>query len=66
MALLGIDSVMAPKALRIEAWRRLTADLDAAKLDAITTTIGFDDIVGAAHDILDGRIRGRVVVDMTR
>lgn len=66
VALLGVDSVMAPKALRMEAWRRLSADLDAAKLDAITTTIGFDDIVGAAHDILDGKIRGRVVVDMTR
>ena len=66
VALLGIDSVMAPKAKRIEAWRRIAADLDTAKLDAITTTIGFDGIVGAAHDILDGKIRGRVVVDMTR
>ena len=66
VALLGVDSVMAPRARRIEAWNRIAADLDMAKLEAITTTIGFDDVIGAAHDILDGRIRGRVVVDMKR
>lgn len=64
VALLGIDSVMAPKALRLAAWKRLGTDLDAGKLAALSTTIGFDDIVGAAHDIVEGRIRGRVVVDM--
>jgi len=64
VSLLGIDSVMAPKAIRLEAWRRLSHDLDHARLAAITTTIGFSDIVQAAHDILDGRIRGRVVVEM--
>lgn len=64
VALLGVDSVMAPKALRIEAWRRIAAELDHAKLAALTTRIGFDGIVGAARDILEGRIRGRVVIDM--
>lgn len=64
VALLGIDSVMAPKALREEAWARLVEDLDAEKLAAIATTIGFDDIVPTAHAILEGKIRGRVVVDM--
>ena len=64
VSLLGIDSVMAPKALRLEAWRRIASDLDHAKLAALSTTVGFDDIVGAAHDIVDGKIRGRVVVDM--
>lgn len=66
VSLLGIDSVMAPKALRLEAWKRIGADLDASKLAALSTTIAFDDIVGAAHDIIDGKIRGRVVVDMKR
>lgn len=66
VALLGVDSVMAPRARRIEAWNRIASDLDMAKLEAITKTIGFDDVIGAAHDILDGKIRGRVVVDMKR
>lgn len=64
VSLLGIDSVMAPKALRLEAWRRIGRDLDTAKLASISTTIRFDDIIGAASDIMDGRIRGRVVVAM--
>jgi len=64
VSLLGIDSVMAPKALRLEAWKRIRTDLDLAKLKALSTTIGFDDIIGAAGDIVAGRIRGRVVVDM--
>ena len=49
VSLLGIDSVMAPKALRLEAWRRLAGDLDHAKLAALSTTIGFDDIIDAAE-----------------
>lgn len=66
VSLLGIDSVMASRQKRNEAWRRIVADLDLTKLDAITTTIGFDDIVDTANGILDGRVRGRVIVDMAR
>ncbi len=64
VSLLGIDSVMAPKPLRLEAWRRIAVDLDHAKLAALSTTIGFSGIVEAARDIVEGRVRGRVVVDM--
>lgn len=64
VSLLGVDSVMAPKPIRIEAYDRLSADLDRDKLQALTTTIGFDDIIQTATDILDGKIRGRVVVEM--
>jgi len=64
VSLLGIDSVMAPKPIRVEAWRRIASDLDHAKLAALSTTIGFDGIVQAAHDIVEGRVRGRIVVDM--
>lgn len=64
VSLLGIDSVMAPKAVRLEAWRRIGTDLDHAKLASLSTSIGFDGIIGAAHDIVGGKIRGRVVVDM--
>jgi len=64
VSLLGIDSVMAPKEVRMEAWRRIATDLDVAKLKALSTTIGFDGILDAAHAIVEGKIRGRVVVDM--
>lgn len=64
VSLLGVDSVMAPKELRIEAWKRLSSDLDLGKLEAISVKIGFGDIIGAAKDIMAGTIRGRVVVQM--
>ena len=62
VSLLGIDSVMAPKPLRLEAWSRLARDLDKDKLAAITSTIGFERVPETARDILDGKVRGRVVV----
>ena len=66
VALYGIDSVMVPPAERREAWKRLAADLDPARLDAITTEIGLSDAIAAASDILAGKIRGRLVVDVNR
>ena len=48
VALLGVNSVMAARERRIEAWDRIASQLDHKKLDALTTTIGFDDIVAAA------------------
>ena len=62
VALLGIDSVYCPREIREKAWARLAADLDADKLTAATKTIAFDDVIGAAHDIIEGKIRGRVIV----
>jgi acrylyl-CoA reductase (NADPH) len=64
VSLLGIDSVMAPKTIRLEAWRRLERDLDHAKLAALATSIGFDGLVQAAHDIMDGKVRGRLVAEI--
>lgn len=64
VALLGVDSVQAPMAKRQRAWERLATDLDIAKLDSITRMIGFDAVPQAAADIVAGRIRGRVVVDI--
>jgi acrylyl-CoA reductase (NADPH) len=55
---------MAPKEVRLEAWRRIGTDLDHAKLAALSTTIGFDGIIQAANDIIEGKVRGRIVVDM--
>jgi acrylyl-CoA reductase (NADPH) len=64
VSLLGIDSVMAPMGPRLEAWRRIGIDLDMGKLASLSTVIGFDGIIDAARDIIDGKIRGRVVVEM--
>lgn len=66
IALLGINSVTASRARRLEAWGRLSRDLDRSKLGALTTTIGFADIVPTAEAILQGRVRGRVVVEIDR
>ncbi len=62
VSLLGIDSVMCPRPRREEAWRRLESDLDPTKLRAITTEIGLSDVIGTAPRILEGAIRGRIVV----
>lgn len=62
VALLGIDSVMAPAALRREAWARLARDLDRAKLAAMTRTIGLAEVIEAGAGILAGQVRGRTVV----
>jgi acrylyl-CoA reductase (NADPH) len=64
VALLGIDSVMAPKPLRLEAWHRLARELDPGKLAAMTTTIGLDQVIDTGKAILDGKVRGRVVVEI--
>jgi acrylyl-CoA reductase (NADPH) len=64
VALLGVDSVMAAKARRLEAWSRLDRDLDRAKVAALTTTIPFDQVIETGQKILDGTVRGRVVVEI--
>ena len=66
VSLLGIDSVMAPKLLRERAWDRLSRDLDASALDRISTLVGLEEAMTSAQDIVAGRIRGRVVVDVNR
>lgn len=66
VTLYGIDSVMAPRPLRIEAWSRLARDLDPAKLEAITREIPLAGAIPAASEILAGQVRGRLVVDVSR
>jgi acrylyl-CoA reductase (NADPH) len=66
VTLYGIDSVMAPLAVRQEAWARLARDLDIAKLDAITTEIGLSEAITVGARLLEGKVRGRVVVDISR
>ena len=62
VSLLGIDSVMCPLPLREEAWRRLAADLDRAKITAMANEIGLDDVIAAGRRIVEGKVRGRIVV----
>jgi acrylyl-CoA reductase (NADPH) len=64
VTLVGIDSVMAPQALRAQAWSRLAADLDAKKLDAMTTEVTLTQAIEKAPDILAGKVRGRLVVNV--
>ncbi len=64
VSLLGIDSVMAPKGRRLEAWGRLARDLDLGKLAAMTRTIRLDEVIPAGTEILAGHVRGRIVVEI--
>ena len=62
VALAGVDSVMAPIAARRQAWERLAIDLDAVKLQAITEVVALDGAIARAHDLMQGKVRGRIVV----
>jgi acrylyl-CoA reductase (NADPH) len=66
VTLVGVESVQTPRDRRAEAWRRLAADLDPALLDSLTTEIALSDAPATARDLLDGRVRGRTVVDTGR
>src|SRR3984957_17246939 len=66
VTLVGVDSVMCPRADRLDAWRRLSEDLDIDKLELLTEEIGLSQVIDHAAGLLEGRIRGRVVVDTRR
>lgn len=66
VTLAGVDSVMAPMALREQAWSRLARDLDPKRLEAITTEVALSDAVGHAQRLMAGQVRGRLVVDTSR
>jgi acrylyl-CoA reductase (NADPH) len=62
VALLGVDSVMAPRGLRLEAWQRLARTLDLERLESMVSTIALEDVIDAAARIVQGKVRGRLVV----
>jgi acrylyl-CoA reductase (NADPH) len=65
VSLLGIESVMAPKAPRMAAWSRLARDLDLKLLDVIgSREVGLEDAANAAGELMDGKVRGRIVVNV--
>ncbi|MFO1069814.1 MAG: MDR family oxidoreductase [Geminicoccaceae bacterium] len=64
--LVGIDSVLCPAVERQAAWARLARDLDMARLDGLTREIGLTEVPAVAGDFLQGKVQGRVVVDVAR
>jgi acrylyl-CoA reductase (NADPH) len=62
VSLIGIDSVMCPLPHREAAWRRLETDLDRAKIAAMVNEIGLDEVIAAGRRIVEGKVRGRIVV----
>jgi acrylyl-CoA reductase (NADPH) len=66
VSLLGVDSVMAPRELREPAWNRLARDLDPTALERISKVIGLGEVAAAAQEIVSGKVRGRIVVDVNR
>ena len=64
VALKGIFSVMVPRPQRLKAWNRLASDLDPKLLEQMTTTFGLTDIFALSPEILAGKVRGRIVIDV--
>jgi acrylyl-CoA reductase (NADPH) len=62
VALLGVDSVMAPQARRQEAWTRLARDLDPSLLEQITSEAPLSGAIQAARELMEGHVRGRIVI----
>lgn len=60
--LLGIDSVMASMELRERVWQRLETELPRDNLEAMVVTATLDDLVDLSSEILEGRVKGRVVI----
>ena len=64
VSLVGVDSVMAPQAVREQAWRALDAEIDRTRLDSITRVIPLSGAIEAARELMQGQVRGRLVVDV--
>ena len=64
ISLNGINSVEVPTVKRVEIWQRLVADLDKEKLDSMTNVVSFNDLLPLSKEILEGKVRGRTVVDV--
>lgn len=62
--LIGIDSVMCPREQRLKAWQRLAQDLDMSRLETMVTTISLEDVPEHAAQIVEGQIKGRIVIKL--
>ena len=66
VTLYGIDSVMAPIAAREQAWQRLATDLDKTRLESMINEVSLAEAMNIGGDVLAGKIRGRLLVDVNR
>lgn len=66
VTLVGVESVMTPHDRRVAAWDRLAEDIDRELLESMVTEVGLGDLVEVTARILEGQVRGRVVVDVRR
>jgi acrylyl-CoA reductase (NADPH) len=66
ITLAGIDSVMRPRPDRVEAWRRLSQDLEIKKLELLAVEISLAEALERAGGFLEGQVRGRIIVDVNR
>jgi acrylyl-CoA reductase (NADPH) len=66
ITIVGIESVRMPKSKRLAAWDRLSRDLDPAVLESIACDIGLTGAIMAAQQLIEGTLRGRFVVDVSR
>lgn len=64
VTLAGIDSVNAPREVRLQAWSRLSRDLNLQKLARTTSTVGLSDVPAIIPELLQGKVQGRIVVDV--
>ena len=64
VTLAGVNSVLTPREKREEAWNRLAKDLDLAKLSSMTSRAKLEDVPALAREILAGKTRGRVLIDL--
>lgn len=65
VTLVGIDSVMRPLTDRIEAWERISQILDTTTFSDISTQITLEQVIETAQQLMDGKVRGRVIVDIS-
>lgn len=66
VTLYGINSVFVDNATRAKAWALIAQHVDHAKLESMTVEIGLSEVIGYAANVVDGRVRGRTVVDVNR
>jgi acrylyl-CoA reductase (NADPH) len=66
VSLLGIDSVMRPRADRVAAWKKLSEILPETEMESIATIIGLAASIEVAGKLLNGEVTGRVVVDVNK
>ncbi|MEI7464862.1 MAG: MDR family oxidoreductase [Burkholderiales bacterium] len=64
VTLAGVESVVAPLTLREQAWARLARDIDLTLLESVAENITLDDCVARATDLIDGKVRGRMIVNI--